>query len=68
MADGGAAERFNGEFVDAYGLDGVSWEVLQEVTRRTPSFHSWQDPRRLVHRQDAAAYVGEVGKISSARR
>ncbi|WNO69467.1 CbrC family protein [Streptomyces sp. AM2-3-1] len=61
IADNGAAERFNGEFADAYSLDGVSWEVLQEVTRRTPSFHAWQDPRWLVHCQDAAAYVGKVG-------
>jgi uncharacterized protein CbrC (UPF0167 family) len=44
IADGTAAERFDGEFVDAYGLDRVSWEVLLEVTRRTPAFHDWQDP------------------------
>ncbi|MDG4859638.1 CbrC family protein [Streptomyces sp. T-3] len=61
IADGSAAEEFDGEFVDAYGLDGVSFEVLQEVTRRTPSFHAWQDPRWLVHCRDAAAFIGEVG-------
>jgi uncharacterized protein CbrC (UPF0167 family) len=61
IADGTAAERFDGEFVDSYGLDGVSWEVLQEVTRRTPAFHAWQDPRWLVHCHDAAAFRGEVG-------
>ncbi|MEV3861596.1 CbrC family protein [Streptomyces sp. NPDC050095] len=61
IADGTAAERFDGEFVDAYGLDGVSCEVLQEVTRHTPAFLAWQDPRWLVHCHDAAAYIGEVG-------
>ncbi|MFQ6148027.1 CbrC family protein [Streptomyces seoulensis] len=61
IADGTAAERFDGEFIDAYGLDGVSWEVLQEVTRRTPAFSAWQDPRWLVHCHDAAAFRGEVG-------
>ncbi|MFI1791029.1 CbrC family protein [Streptomyces olivaceoviridis] len=61
IADGSAAERFAGEFTDAYGLDGVSEEVLHEVTRRTPGFHAWQDPHWLVHCQDAAAFVGEVG-------
>ncbi|WP_375136694.1 CbrC family protein [Streptomyces sp. A244] len=35
IADGCAAERFAGEFTDSYGLDGVSEDVLHEVTRRT---------------------------------
>ncbi|AQS66886.1 CbrC family protein [Streptomyces pactum] len=61
IADGSAAERFAGEFTDSYGLDGVSEDVLHEVTRRTPGFHAWQDPHWLVHCQDAAAFVGEVG-------
>ncbi|KFG72093.1 CbrC family protein [Streptomyces mutabilis] len=42
-------------------FDGVSEGVLHEVTRRTPGFHAWQDPHWLVHCQDAAAFVGEVG-------
>ncbi len=61
IADGSAAERFAGEFTDSYGLDGVSEDVLHEVTRRTPGFHAWQDPHWLVHCQAAAAFVGEVG-------
>ncbi|WP_394425433.1 CbrC family protein [Streptomyces sp. SGAir0957] len=61
IADGSAAERFAGEFTDSYGLDGVSEEILHEVTRRTPGFHAWQDPRWLVHCHDAAAFIGEVG-------
>ncbi|MFI7336394.1 CbrC family protein [Streptomyces sp. NPDC050085] len=44
IADGSAAERFVGEFMDAYGLDDVSDEILHEVTRRTPG---WHDAARL---------------------
>ncbi|WP_340562604.1 CbrC family protein [Streptomyces sp. GSL17-111] len=61
IADGSAAERFAGDFVDSYGLVGVSQDVLHEVTRRTPGFSAWQDPYWLVHCGDAAAFVGEVG-------
>lgn len=61
IADGSAAERFGGEFVDSFGLDGVSDDVVHEVTRRTPGFRAWQDPHWLVHCQDAAAFVGEAG-------
>ncbi|MEU5522663.1 CbrC family protein [Streptomyces sp. NPDC047860] len=61
IADGSAAERFGGDFTDSYGLDGVSEDVVHEVTRRTPGFRAWQDPRWLVHCEDAAAFVGEVG-------
>ncbi|MER7485882.1 CbrC family protein [Streptomyces sp. NPDC126497] len=66
IADGSASERFAGEFTDSYGLDGVSEEVLHEVTRRTPGFHAWQDPHWLVHCRDAAAFVGEVGHAGLA--
>ncbi|MEU4085009.1 CbrC family protein [Streptomyces aureus] len=67
IADGSAAARFEGEFSDAYGLDGVSAEALEEVTRRTPGFSAWQDPHWLVHCGDAAAFIGEVGHAELAR-
>ncbi|MGH4031258.1 CbrC family protein [Actinomycetota bacterium Odt1-20B] len=66
IADGSAAERFEGEFSDAYGLDGVSDETVHEVTRRTPGFSAWQDPHWLVHCRDAAAFLGEVGHTELA--
>ncbi len=34
---------------------------MHTVTRGTPGFHAWQQPHWLVHCQDAAAFVGEVG-------
>ncbi|RLV04556.1 hypothetical protein CTZ27_11615 [Streptomyces griseocarneus] len=49
IADGSAAERFEGEFTDLYGLDGVGAEILERVARRTPGIHAWQDPHWLVH-------------------
>ncbi|CAM5230206.1 UPF0167 protein [Streptomyces spiroverticillatus] len=61
IADGSAAERFEGEFTDAYGFEGLSGETVEEVTRRTPGFQAWQDPYWLVHCNDAAAFIGEVG-------
>ncbi|MFI8459460.1 CbrC family protein [Kitasatospora sp. NPDC085464] len=61
MADGRAADRFEGDFTDSYGLDSVSEGTLEQVTRRTPGFRAWQDPHWLVHCNDAAAFIGEVG-------
>ncbi len=68
VADGSAAERFEDEFIDAYGLDGIGEETLQQVTRRTPGFHAWQDPHWLVHCNDAAAFIGEAGYTELAAR
>ncbi|MGW3174501.1 CbrC family protein [Streptomyces sp. NPDC001153] len=53
--------RFEGEFTDACGLDGVSEETLEQVSHRTPGLHAWQDPHWLTHCNDAAAFIGEVG-------
>ncbi|MFK0013495.1 CbrC family protein [Streptomyces sp. NPDC091027] len=57
-----------GEFPDTTGLDGVSKDVLQEATRRTPGFHARQHPRWLVHCRTAAALVSEVGYTELAAR
>lgn len=67
IADGAAAMRFDGEFIDSYGLTAVSDTVLHEVTRRTPGFHAWQDPHWLTHCDDAAAFLGEVGYTELAQ-
>ncbi|MGW1544124.1 CbrC family protein [Streptomyces sp. NPDC002309] len=66
IADGSAAERFEGEFTDSYGFDGVSEETLEHVTHRSPGLHAWQDPRWLVHCDDAAAFIAEVGHTDLA--
>jgi uncharacterized protein CbrC (UPF0167 family) len=46
----------------------VDERTRDEVTHRTPAFHSWQDPRWLVHCRDAAASLGEVGYAELAAR
>ncbi|MEV4031479.1 CbrC family protein [Streptomyces umbrinus] len=66
IADGSAAQRFEGDFIDAYGLGAVSDETLEEVAHRTPGFHAWQDPHWLVHCGDASAFLGEVGHTELA--
>jgi uncharacterized protein CbrC (UPF0167 family) len=53
IADGKAAEKYDGEFNDYAGIEGVSpapndpsptipKEMLLEVSERTPSYTSWQ--------------------------
>lgn len=68
IADGGVAERFEASFLSGDGLDDVAPEVLDEVTRRTPGFSAWQDPRWMTHCHDAAAFLGEVGYNDLAAR
>jgi len=60
IADSTAAERFGASFVDVgWGVpDGVAKTVLEELSRRTPSFTGWQQEHWLYHCGDAAAYVG----------
>ncbi len=68
IANGRAAEQFEGEFTDWYGPDDVSEENAEQVTRCAPGFNAWQDPHWLVHRNDVAAFIGEVGYTELAAR
>jgi uncharacterized protein CbrC (UPF0167 family) len=60
VADGSAADKFDGLFVDDANFDGeeVSKEAIEEVTRRTPSYHAWQQEQWLCHCGDACEYHG----------
>ena len=70
IADGSAARRFEGEFNDYLGIEGVSpdpdvpdsiamdQDLLREVCERTPSYHSWQQEQWLVHCSQPCAFVG----------
>jgi len=66
IADGSAAERFDATFVDESGIgDGevaVSSEVEEEISRRTPGFSGWQQERWLGCCNDAAAFLGTMGR------
>ena len=70
IADGSAAKRFEGEFNDYLGIEGVSCDpdeadsivmdkdLLLEVCERTPSYHSWQQGQWLVHCDQPCAFMG----------
>ena len=47
IADGSAAEKFHGTFVDDVNIpeDAISTEYREELTKRTPSHFSFQDQR-----------------------
>jgi uncharacterized protein len=68
IADGTAHEKFGAEFTDRDGIgDHGSWgsvpdAVADEIAFRTPGFSSWQQERWWVHCNDAALFLGPVGK------
>lgn len=64
IADGSAAKKFDAEFVDARPLieDGVPEDVIEEVTRRTPGFVSWQQEVWLSCCGDACEFHGEISR------
>lgn len=45
----------------------VPGTVVEVVTRRTPGFVGWQQPRWLYHCADAAAFLGPVGYAQVVR-
>ncbi|MFI9813795.1 CbrC family protein [Saccharothrix variisporea] len=67
IADGSAAERFDGEFSDWSGIDGVGSvppvdaEAAREVATRTPSYPSWQQEQWRAHCGLPCAFLGFVG-------
>ncbi len=68
IADGSAHERLGASFTDEAGIggggswDGVSEEVIEEVTYRTPGFCSRQQEQWWTHCGDAAAFIGRAGR------
>jgi len=72
IANGEAAEKFDGEFQDYLGIEGVSpnpaepstfknAEAIEEVTKRTPGYRGWQQEVWLKHCDDLCAFVGYIG-------
>ncbi|MFP5320139.1 MAG: CbrC family protein [Acidimicrobiia bacterium] len=64
IADGAAAREFDAEFTDVgRGVPAeVPAAVLDEIARRTPGFHTWQEAHWLYHCGDGCAFLGEVGR------
>lgn len=67
--DGSAAEKYDGEFNDYASIEGISpdpaepdtitipQEFLNEVTKKTPGYHSWQQGVWLVHCNEPYAFI-----------
>ena len=66
IADGSAAEKFEGMFSDDYPLidDGIAPTIIKEVTCRTPGFSSWQQEVWLTCCDDACEFHGDASKAT----
>ncbi len=64
IADGSAARKFDGAFVDDYPLvqAGVPAAVLDEVCFRTPGYASWQQEIWQAHCGDACEFHGDAAE------
>jgi len=62
IADGSAARKFDAVFADSHPLKqaGVPKQVIEEVTRRTPGYVSWQQDDWLVCCGDACEFHGDA--------
>lgn len=69
IANGKAASKYNGDFNDYCGIEGVSpdpndpepalpKELLLEITTKTPSYFSWQQEVWLTHCNAPCAFLG----------
>ena len=62
IANGSAAEKFDGQFQDDCSVDEVSDDKkLDELIHRTPGYHGWQQEYWPAHCDDYCAFIGYVG-------
>ncbi len=63
IANGIAAEKFNGSFQDDLFIEGgvIDSEKLDELIHRTPGYCGWQQEYWRVHCGDFCSYLGFVG-------
>lgn len=64
IADGSAAKKFKGTFIDDYPLleAGIDKKNVTEVCERTPGYHSWQQEVWQHHCNDACEFHGNATK------
>lgn len=62
IADGSAARRFGATYTDDHPLieAGLPESIIEEVTQRTPGFHSWQAEEWKCCCNDACEYHGNA--------
>ena len=74
IANGKAAEKFNGNFNDYCGIEGVSpdpndppstipEEMLLEICHKTPSYISYQQEKWLTHCNEPCKYLGYATSV-----
>lgn len=64
IADGSAAEKYEGSFSDEYPLIavGISEEIIEEVCKRTPGYNSWQQEVWQCHCGEPCEFHGDAEK------
>src|SRR5215472_4183672 len=62
IADGSAAAKFDATFSDADPLAGagIDSSIIEQVTKRTPGYVSWQQEEWLTCCKDACAFHGDA--------
>ncbi len=62
IADGSAASKWDASFADDHPLAraGMTRQVIDEVTLRTPGYTSWQQDSWLCHCNDACEFHGDA--------
>lgn len=61
VADGSAAEKFHGEFIQEVEEEIDDEDSTDELFHRTPGYKSWQGEYWLTCCGDYCAYIGRVG-------
>jgi len=61
IADGSAAAKYDGEFIDAASCEEAAPAHFDELIHRTPSYIGWQQEVWLSHCNDHCAFAGYVG-------
>lgn len=67
IADGSAADKFDGLFCDDSPLADLDEKIILEVSRRTPGFDSWQQEVWLTCCNDACEFHGDLPKEEEAQ-
>lgn len=62
VANGKAAEKFDGEFIQDVEKQVSDESRTEELFKRTPGYISWQGEYWLVCCDDYCAYIGTVGR------
>ena len=69
IADGSAASRLGARFSDAQPLlkAGLSQDIVDEVSLRTPGYSCWQEEEWLAHCNDACEFHGDASEADIAQ-